>query len=44
MAGDAQEETMSYRLSENILPLPVDQRYGTEDMDVICDALLAALA
>ncbi len=44
MLQKGQEETMSYRLSENILPLPVDQRYGMEDMDVICDALLAALA
>lgn len=44
MLQKGQEDTMSYRLSENILPLPVDQRYGTADMDAICDALLAALA
>ena len=27
------EESLEYRLAENILPLPIDQRYGREDMD-----------
>lgn len=44
MLQKGHEATMSYRLSASILPLPVDQRYGAADMDVICDALLGALA
>lgn len=44
MLQKGEEATLSYQLSENILPLPVDQRYGPADMDVIGDALLAALA
>ena len=33
------EET-EYRLAENILPLPIDQRYGPEDMQRILDEIV----
>lgn len=31
---------MEYRLSDNILPLPCDQRYGRDDMDYIVEQLI----
>lgn len=43
MLKPGQEGTLGYQMAENILPLPVDQRYTREDMDVICGALLDAL-
>ena len=36
-------DSLEYQFASNILPLPVDQRYSVSDMDVICDAVLAAL-
>lgn len=33
------EETLEKDYAENILPLPCDQRYGTEDMDRIIDTI-----
>ena len=32
-------ESMACRLTREILPLPCDQRYGTEEMIVIIDAV-----
>nr|AHF24535.1 conserved domain protein [uncultured bacterium Contig248] len=32
-------ESAAYRMAENILPLPIDQRYTTEDMDTILEEL-----
>ena len=28
-----------YRLAENVLPLPIDQRYGAEEMEVLVSRL-----
>lgn len=36
---DIKENTLEYRLTENILPIPCDQRYGYEEMEQICDLL-----
>ena len=35
--GAARLEGMSGRLSRDILPLPIDQRYDEEDMEYMCD-------
>ena len=32
-----QQEELEYQMAENILPLPVDQRYTVEDMKYICE-------
>lgn len=37
------EDEYEYRLAENILPLPIDQRYGPEDMQYMLDKLLSLL-
>lgn len=29
------QDTLEYRMAENILPIPVDQRYGIEDMEYL---------
>lgn len=34
------EGSLEYQMTENILPLPIDQRYTTEDMDQILDILM----
>lgn len=31
------KDTYEYDMAENILPLPVDQRYGIEDMRYVAD-------
>lgn len=41
--GSASLEGMSGRLSRDILPLPIDQRYGADDMTYMCDLLLELL-
>ena len=33
------ENTLEYKFANDILPLPVDQRYGKEDMEYICDII-----
>ena len=33
------EDDLEFRLARDILPLPVDQRYGREEMDVLINAL-----
>lgn len=30
---------LEYTMAENILPLPIDQRYGIEDMEYMCSAI-----
>ena len=37
------EVTWEHRLASDLLPLPVDQRYGIDDMNFICDAVLSGL-
>ena len=37
---EQQPGTTKYRLANNILPLPCDQRYGPEDMELIIQAVL----
>ena len=32
-------DTVEYNMAENILPLPIDQRYGQEEMQIIIDSL-----
>jgi hypothetical protein len=41
--GSAKLDGMSGRLSRDILPLPIDQRYGADDMNYVCDLLLELL-
>ena len=41
--GSASLEGMSGRLSRDILPLPIDQRYGEDDMAYMCNLLLELL-
>lgn len=38
-ASAAPEGSFDRRLSADVLPLPVDQRYGAEEMDIMIDAL-----
>ena len=35
---------MEYKMAENILPLPVDQRYGIEDMEYIVQEVLKCIS
>lgn len=37
------ENDLEYDLAKNILPLPVDQRYGIEDMKYIVDEVVSAM-
>lgn len=32
--------TLEYKLQENLLPLPIDQRYDISDMKLICDKII----
>lgn len=32
-------DELEYDLAENILPLPVDQRYGKEEIKIVCDVI-----
>lgn len=36
---DVAEDELEYSFAKNILPLPVDQRYGTEDMEYIVERI-----
>lgn len=36
-------DELEYDMAKNILPLPVDQRYGKEEMDVIIDSITRAM-
>ena len=36
-------DSVAYRYSKDILPLPVDQRYGVDDMDIVAQRLLELL-
>lgn len=40
---DMPKDTREYKYAANILALPCDQRYGTEDMDTVADAVLEAV-
>lgn len=35
-----EEDTVEYRYARNILPLPVDQRYGIKDMQLISECII----
>ena len=37
------ENDLEYKFSENILPIPVDQRYGEEDMDYLVQEVMKCL-
>ena len=39
----ASENDIEYQMAENILPLPVDQRYGIEEMAYLCDRVIEEL-
>jgi dTDP-4-amino-4,6-dideoxygalactose transaminase len=34
------KEDMEYKMAENILPLPIDQRYTIDDMEYMCSKIL----
>lgn len=34
------KDSLEYELADNILPLPVDQRYSKEEMKIICEVLI----
>lgn len=36
---DCLPDTIAYRYAKNILPLPIDQRYGAEEMDKVLEVL-----
>lgn len=40
---EAEDGSVDYRLSHDVLPLPCDQRYNLEDMQTIVDAVLEAI-
>jgi len=37
------EDELEYEMAQNILPIPIDQRYGTEDMEYIITQVLAVI-
>ena len=37
------KEDIEYKMAENILPLPIDQRYTIEDMEYIVEAVLKCI-
>lgn len=39
----AKPEDTEYKMAENILPLPIDQRYGIEDMEYMVNCLLECI-
>ena len=39
----AEVNTMAYKMAENILPLPIDQRYSLDDMNTILEGLLKCM-
>ena len=40
--ADTAEGSVAYRYSENILPLPIDHRYGEKEMDVIYEEIVGS--
>jgi len=40
----AESEDVEYRMAENILPLPIDQRYGIEDMEYMVREVLKCIS
>lgn len=38
--GNAQHDSVEYRLADGILPLPCDQRYGEEEMQLMVELIL----
>ncbi len=41
---EVKEDTLEFKLAMNILPIPVDQRYGKEDMDCVIQEIKKILA
>ena len=39
----AAQDSLEYKMAENILPLPIDQRYGIEDMQYMTDIIIQLL-
>ena len=39
----AKQGTVEYKMAENILPLPIDQRYRIEDMEYMCSKIVELL-
>lgn len=39
----AESDSLEYKMAEDILPLPIDQRYGSGDMDIIIQEVLNCL-
>lgn len=40
---DSDDNSLEYKLANNILPLPCDQRYSLNDMKTICDIIIGEL-
>ena len=38
------KDSLEYKMTENILPLPIDQRYGREDMEYLVEELMKCLS
>lgn len=34
------ESDVEYQMAKNIIPLPIDQRYGVADMDIIVNTII----
>ena len=41
---DVEPNALEYRYTADLLPLPVDQRYGEEEMNLIADVVLEVIA
>ena len=39
----AEKDSLEYRMAENILPLPIDQRYGIKDMEYLSNKIMEEL-
>jgi dTDP-4-amino-4,6-dideoxygalactose transaminase len=40
----ADENSLEYKMAENILPLPIDQRYGIDEMEYIVQEVLKCIS
>lgn len=36
---ECESDTLEYQFAEDILPIPVDQRYGVEDMEYLVEKI-----
>ena len=43
VVNDSPVDSQAYVFASQILPLPLDQRYGTEEMEFLCSRILELL-